>query len=196
MRTAEIERTTSETEVRLKLNVDGSGEHDIRTGLPFFDHMLTQLGLHGLFDLELETSGDLEVGPHHSVEDSALALGQAFDRALEGREGLVRTGSARVPMDEALASVVVDFSGRPYTVLNLNWAETQIEGLPASLLAHFCESFASAGRLTLHADIPYGRNGHHQAEALFKALGRALDAATQIDPRRQDQVPSSKGTLT
>lgn len=195
MRQADIDRATSETQIRLRLQLDGQGQHQIDSGIAFFDHMLVQLAVHGLFDLELEAQGDLDVGPHHTVEDCALALGQALDQALQDRAGLVRTASAWVPMDEALALAVVDLSGRPYSVFDLAWAEEQIEGLPASLIAHFFESLASAARMTLHCRIPYGRNGHHQAEALFKASARALDAATQLDPRRADQVPSSKGSL-
>ena len=195
MRRASIHRKTKETDIKVELTIDGSGRHTISSGVAFLDHMLSQVALHGLFDLELEADGDLEIDSHHTVEDCALALGQAFDRALEERKGIQRMASATVPMDDAIATVSLDLSGRSYAVLNLNWAEPEIGGVPSSLLAHFFESFAVAGKANLHASIPYGRNGHHQAEALFKAFGRSLDRATQMDPRRQGVIPSTKGQV-
>jgi imidazoleglycerol-phosphate dehydratase len=194
-RTAQIERQTRETRISLSLNLDGAGEHDIQTGVGFLDHMLAQIAQHGLFDLKIEAQGDLQVDAHHTVEDVALVLGQAFQEALGDRKGIVRMASVAVPMDDSLASVIVDLSGRPYTVFQANWHGPNIGALPTSLIGHFFESFAIQARCNLHAQVLYGKDDHHQAEALFKALGRALDAATLIDPRRAGQVPSTKGVL-
>jgi imidazoleglycerol-phosphate dehydratase len=194
-RTAQLSRRTTETEITLRLNLDGRGRHEIDTGLGFLDHMLAHLAVHGLFDLTLKAAGDLHVDPHHTVEDVALSLGQAFAEALGDKKGLVRIGQSYVPMDETLARVVVDFSGRPYTVIQAEWHTPAVGGIATSLIPHFLESFAAAARCTLHAHLLYGRDDHHQAEALFKALGRALDTATQIDPRRAGLVPSTKGSL-
>ncbi len=196
MRHASVLRATDETQIEVKLTIEGRGRAEIESGIGFLDHMLEQIAVHGLFDLELKAGGDLEIDEHHTVEDCALLLGRAFDEALKERSGLVRVGSAWVPMDEALAFVAVDFSGRPYSVLDLDWAEERVADLPASLLTHFFESFAVTAGGNLHARLAYGRNGHHQAEAMFKAFARALDAATQIDERRQGSVPSSKGTVS
>jgi imidazoleglycerol-phosphate dehydratase len=195
MRSAEITRKTNETDIRLKLNLDGNGRYRIHTGLGFLDHMLGHIALHGLFDLELEAQGDLEVDPHHTVEDCALALGQALDLALGERKGIVRMGWAYVPMDESLAFVSLDLSGRPYSVIQAEWHTPMVGLMPTSLMAHFLESLAVTARMNLHARVLYGRDDHHQAEALFKALGRALDEATRMDPRRQGTIPSTKGTL-
>jgi imidazoleglycerol-phosphate dehydratase len=195
MRIAEIRRKTSETEIRLRLNLDGSGQHKIDTGVGFFDHMLGHVAVHGLFDLELEAKGDLHIDSHHTVEDCALVLGQAFDQALGDRKSIARMGSAYVPMDEALAFVAVDLSGRPYAVVQADWHTSSVGGVPTSLFPHVLESFAASGRCNLHARVLYGRDDHHQAEALFKALGRALDEATKVDARRGGLIPSTKGTL-
>jgi len=194
-RSSHVTRRTAETNVEVSLALDGSGIHRISTGLPFLDHMLVQVSVHGLFDLDLSASGDLEVDPHHTVEDVALALGQAFAEALGSRAGIVRMASAEVPMDESLARVTLDFSGRPYAVIEADWHGPTVGGIPASLLPHFLESFAGQARCNLHARVFHSRDDHHQAEALFKALGRALDAATRLDPRRGGAVPSSKGSL-
>jgi imidazoleglycerol-phosphate dehydratase len=196
MRTSTISRQTSETDVVLSLNLDGSGRASIATSVGFLDHLLRHVAVHGLFDLDLKAAGDLEIDPHHTVEDVGIVLGQAFDQALGTRQGLARMGSAYVPMDEALAFVAVDLSGRPYAVIQAEWHTPAIGLLPTSLIPHFLESFAFAAKINLHARVEYGRDDHHQAEALFKALGRALDAATLIDPRRSGAVPSTKGTLT
>jgi imidazoleglycerol-phosphate dehydratase len=195
MRITSIQRTTAETDIRLTLNLDGQGQHAIQTGLPFLDHMLRHVAVHGLFDLELAATGDLEIDPHHTLEDCALVLGQALDQALGQRRGILRMGSAYVPMDEALAFVAIDLSGRPYTVFEAEWHTPYSGNIPNSLWAHFFESLAITGRMNLHARVLYGRDDHHQAEALFKAFGRALDAATQIDSRRSEVVPSTKGSL-
>jgi len=194
-RQADIHQHTSETDITLHLNLDGQGKAQVSTGIGFLDHMLNHLALHGLFDLEAQANGDLEVDPHHTVEDCALALGKAFDQALGDRAGIVRIGSCYVPMDESLAFVCIDLSGRPYAVLRAEWHSSNIGGLPTSLIAHFLESFSIAARCNLHAWVEYARDDHHQAEALFKALGRALDEAVRIDPRREGHIPSTKGTL-
>jgi imidazoleglycerol-phosphate dehydratase len=194
MRTATLHRQTTETDITLTLNLDGAGRHTLATGVGFLDHLLTHVAVHGLFDLEVQATGDLHVDSHHTVEDVALTLGLALAEALGDKRGLVRLGAAYVPMDEALAFVAVDLSGRPYTVVEADWHSPMLGQMPTSLVPHFLESFAAAARLNLHARVLYGRDDHHQAEALFKALGRALDAATAVDPRRQG-VPSTKGIL-
>lgn len=194
-RRAAVTRQTGETQIEVRLDIDGSGIHQIDTGLPFLDHMLTQVAVHGLFDLYIKASGDLHIDPHHTLEDVALTLGSAFQQALGDRAGIVRMASADCPMDESLAWVAVDFSGRPYTVFQADWHGPMVGGLPASLFAHFFESFALNARCNLHSAVRYGRDDHHQTEAMFKALGRALCAATRVDPRRAGRVPSSKGVL-
>ncbi|MEA4909748.1 MAG: imidazoleglycerol-phosphate dehydratase HisB [Chloroflexi bacterium] len=193
-RTGRVSRKTAETQVSVRLHLDGSGRHQIDTGLPFLDHMLAQVAVHGLFDLDIQAKGDVHIDPHHTMEDVGLSLGQAFQEALGDRRGLVRAAFMEYPMDESLARVAVDFSGRPYAVISVDWHTPAVGGLPVSLFAHFLESFAIQARCNLHAQVFYGRDDHHQAEAIFKALGRALDAATRIDPRRTG-VPSSKGIL-
>jgi imidazoleglycerol-phosphate dehydratase len=195
MRKSTIHRQTTETNIELTLNVDGNGRHTIHTGVGFLDHMLRHVALHGLFDLDVQATGDLEIDPHHTVEDVAIVLGQAFDQALGDRQGITRTAHAYVPMDEALALVAIDLSGRPYTVVHATWHTPAVGQLPTSLIPHFLESFAVHARLNLHAQVLYGRDDHHQAEAIFKALGRALDTATTLDPRRAGHIPSTKGTL-
>jgi imidazoleglycerol-phosphate dehydratase len=196
MRTAEISRQTNETQIAIKLDLDGTGQHQISTGIGFLDHMLTHLAVHGLFDLSIQAHGDLEVDAHHTVEDVALVLGKAFDAALGERKGIVRMADCFAPMDETLAHVVVDLSGRPDAVIHGEWHTPYIGTMPTSLFPHFFESFAVTARCNLHARILYGRDDHHQAEALFKAWARTLDMATQIDARRADLIPSTKGTLT
>lgn len=195
MRTSAITRKTSETSITIELNLDGTGQHSIATGVGFLDHMLTHVAVHGLFDLTVKASGDLHIDEHHTVEDVALVLGQAFAEALGDRKGIVRTAHAYVPMDETLAFAALDLSGRPYAVIDVDWGTPSVGGIAASLFDHFFESFAVTARCNLHARVIYGRDGHHKAEALFKALGRALDAATRLDERRTG-IPSTKGTLT
>ncbi len=190
-----INRQTSETDIQLTLALDGSGQHDIDTGVGFLDHMLTHVALHGLFDLEITARGDLHIDAHHTIEDVAIVLGQALDQTLGDRQGISRMGQAYVPMDEALARVVLDLSGRPYSVIDANWHTPNMGQMPTSLVGHFLETVAVHGRMNLHARVFYGRDDHHQAEALFKALGRALRQAVALDDRRQG-VPSTKGTLT
>lgn len=196
MRITEISRQTNETQINISLNLDGSGKYEINTGIGFLDHMLTHLAVHGLFDLTLQAKGDLEIDAHHTVEDVALTLGQAFDKALGNRQGIIRMGDCFVPMDETLAHVAIDLSGRPYSVVQVEWHMPYVGQIPATLFPHFFESFAVTTRCNLHARVLYGRDDHHQAEALFKAWARALDFATQLDPRRPDVIPSTKGTLT
>lgn len=194
MRTATIHRKTGETDVSLTLTIDGRGRAEANTGVGFLDHMLTLFAHHGLFNLTVAAKGDLRVDAHHTVEDVAICLGQALDQALGDRRGIVRTAHSYVPMDEALALVAVDLSGRPYAVIDVAWTTQALGGMDPDLARHFLETVAIHGRLNLHARVEYGKNDHHKAEALFKALGRALDAATQIDPRREG-VPSTKGQL-
>jgi imidazoleglycerol-phosphate dehydratase len=171
-----IRRETSETRIELTLNLDGTGQASIETGIGFFDHMLHHVAVHGLFDLRVAAAGDLHVDSHHTIEDVAIVLGQALDGALGQRQGIQRMGHSYVPMDESLALVAVDLSGRPYTVFEAAWHTPAIGQLPTSLVGHFFESLAVHGRMNLHARVLYGRDDHHQAEALFKALGRALRA--------------------
>ena len=195
MRMAKIHRKTLETDVQITLGLEGTGQYEVATGVGFLDHMLAHVAAHGLFDLTVHATGDLHVDAHHTVEDVALALGQAFDQALGDRVGIVRMGTATVPMDESLASVAVDLSGRPYTVTEMSWSGPTTGGLPVTLIPHIFESFAVGARANVHARVLYGRDDHHKAEALFKALGRALDAATCLDARRGGAVPSTKGVL-
>lgn len=195
MRKAEVNRKTNETEIQLSINLDGTGQVEVNTGIGFFDHMLTHMGVHGLFDLELKAKGDLHIDVHHTIEDCALVLGQAIDQALGDRSGIFRMGSCFVPMDETLALLVIDLSGRPYAVIDIEWNSSSVGGIPTSLITHVLESFAVSAKCNLHAKVFYGRDDHHQAEAVFKALGRALDTASKIDPRRQGDIPSTKGSL-
>jgi imidazoleglycerol-phosphate dehydratase len=194
MRSATIDRTTSETEVHLDLNLDGTGRGEVNTGIGFLDHLLLLFLHHGLFDLNVRASGDLHVDAHHLTEDIAICLGQALDRALGDRAGIVRIAHSYVPMDETLGFVALDLSGRPYAVVDVTWQGTGFGILDVDLVRHFLETLAMHGRLSLHARLLYGLNDHHKAEALFKALARALDLACRIDPRRQG-VPSTKGRL-
>ncbi|MBE2200616.1 MAG: imidazoleglycerol-phosphate dehydratase HisB [Anaerolinea sp.] len=193
-RVAAIQRQTTETNITLSLNLDGTGQHEISTGVGFLDHMLTAVSVHALFDLEVQATGDLHIDSHHTIEDVGIVLGQALNQALGDRKGINRVGHAYVPMDEALGFVALDFSGRPYTIFHAQWTTPAIGQFPTDLVQHFFESVAVHGRITLHARVD-GRNDHHQAEALFKALARALRMAVARDPRRPD-VASTKGTLT
>jgi imidazoleglycerol-phosphate dehydratase len=195
MRTADISRQTNETQIQIHLDLDGTGKHEISTGVGFFDHMLTHLAVHGLFDLTVQAKGDLHIDVHHTVEDVALALGQAFDQALGDRKGIFRMGDCFAPMDETLAHVAVDLSGRPYAVVQAEWHTPYVGNIPTTLFPHFFESFAVTSRCNLHMRVLHGRDDHHQAEALFKAFARALDVATLLDPRRSGAIPSTKGTL-
>jgi imidazoleglycerol-phosphate dehydratase len=195
MRRQKIHRKTNETDIRVEINLDGSGLYQIKTGVGFLDHMLAHVAVHGMIDLDIQAQGDLHIDPHHTVEDCALALGNAIDGALGERRGIVRISSAYAPMDESLAFVALDLSSRPYTVFQAEWRTPMVGALPTSLLHHFFESLAVKARCNLHARVLYGRDDHHQAEALFKAFGRALDAAVRIDTRRRNAIPSTKGDL-
>lgn len=195
LRQTTITRQTGETNITLTLNLDGSGQADVQTGVGFLDHMLTLWARHGLFDLILHARGDLHVDEHHTAEDCCICLGQALDQALGERRGLVRTAHSMVPMDETLAVVAVDLGGRPYCVVQASFITPRLGQLGTDLIAHMLESMAFHGRLNLHAQVLYGTNDHHKVEAIFKALGRALDAATRIDTRLAGAVPSTKGVL-
>lgn len=194
-RTATISRRTGETDITLTLALDGTGAAEVATGIGFLDHMLTLFARHGLFDITVVAKGDLHVDEHHTAEDTCICLGQALDRALGERRGITRAAHSFVPMDEALGFVAVDLGGRPYCVVEAEFATPRLGQLGTDLIAHLFESIAVHGRLNLHARVLYGRNDHHKVEALFKALGRALDAATRIDERLGGAVPSTKGTL-
>lgn len=194
-RTSRIERKTKETEITLDLTLDGSGKYAISTGIAFFDHMLTLFCAHGCFDLKVKAKGDLEVDFHHTVEDVGLVLGQAIDKALGSRKGIKRYGDAVVPMDEALANVAIDLSKRPYLAYNLPKLKDCGNGFNIHLAKEFFRAFAIQGGMNLHINVSYGDNEHHVIEAVFKALGRALDAACALDSRRIDDIPSTKGML-
>jgi imidazoleglycerol-phosphate dehydratase len=192
-RHAEVGRKTGETEITVTLDLDGEGRAEIETGIGFLDHMLTSLAKHARFDLRLTCQGDLEIDDHHTVEDCALALGQALDQALGERRGITRFGSAFAPLDEALARAVVDLSGRPCAVIELGLAREMLGELACENVAHFFASLATTGRLALHLDVLRGANDHHRAEAAFKATALALRQAVRADG--SDQVPSTKGVL-
>ncbi|MBA7662158.1 Imidazoleglycerol-phosphate dehydratase [subsurface metagenome] len=187
-----VKRETKETNINLELNIDGRGRWEMNTGIRMFDHLLSQLAQHGLFDIKISATG---VDQHHLVEDVAICLGKALGEALGEKRGIIRMADAAVPMDDALAMVVVDLSGRGYHVLDLPFSDNDMAGFPTDLIRHFLETFAIEARLNLHAKIAYGTNDHHKAEALFKALGRALDAATRIDERISGELPTTKEFL-
>lgn len=194
-RKAQIKRDTNETQIELSLNLDGTGQADIDTGVGFYDHMLHHVAVHGLVDLTVKATGDLHIDSHHTIEDIAICLGRAIDEALTSRKGINRMGTAYVPMDEALARVVIDLSGRPYVVINAEFVTPIMGQMPTDLVIHALETIAFHAKMNLHAEVLYGRNDHHKAEALFKAFGRALSQAVAHDPRREG-IPSTKGTLT
>lgn len=193
-RNSEVERKTQEVTVSVKLDVDGTGKYDIRTGIPFFDHMLNQLARHGYFDLEIKAEGDTEIDFHHTVEDVGLALGEAFSKALDDKKGITRFSHAFMPFDECLAFVAVDLSGRPYFVFRADIPKSKVGEFDVELAEEFFKSFAGKAACNLHIELKYGSNLHHSIEAMFKALGRALDIATKIDNRSGD-IPSTKGKL-
>ncbi len=193
-RQGRVERKTRETDIRLVLDLDGSGRAKVSTGIGFFDHMLTALAKHGHFDLDVRCQGDLHVDAHHSVEDVGIALGQALRQALGDKRGIVRFGHAYVPLDEALSRCVIDLSGRPWLHFGVEFKARQIGTMPTELFEDFFWALADHGRLNIHLDAIRGRNGHHIAETLFKATARALSMAVALDPRVKD-VPSTKGSL-
>ena len=194
-RTASLSRTTRETDINVTIDLDGTGVSKITTGVPFFDHMLDQVARHGLIDIELEATGDLEIDAHHTVEDVGITLGQAFSAALGEKAGVMRYGHAYVPLDEALSRVVVDLSGRPGLSYHAEYPRDRIGDFDVDLLFEFFQGFVNHAAMTLHIDSLRGRNAHHIAETIFKAFGRALRAATERDPRRGDDLPSTKGAL-
>jgi imidazoleglycerol-phosphate dehydratase len=191
-RKATVARETAETNVRVELNIDGSGQFQITTGIRMFDHLLSHLAQHGVFDIKISASGPDQ---HHVVEDVAISLGKAFNQALGKKQGIVRMAHAVVPMDEALAEVAVDIGGRVYSVIEADFNEASIGDLDADLVRHFLVSFASEAKINLHAKVLSGINDHHKAEAMFKALARALDSATQVDKRIAGRVPSTKEVI-
>jgi imidazoleglycerol-phosphate dehydratase len=189
-----VTRKTKETDIAITLNLDGVGNADIVTGVPMLDHLLSHIAVHGLFDLQIRATGDLQIDAHHTIEDVAIVLGDALARALGDKRGIARMGHAYAPMDETLAFVVIDLSGRAYAVIDAEFAAPMLGAMPSSLVEHFLETLATNARMNLHAKILYGRDDHHKAEALFKALGRALAMAVAMDARRVG-VASTKGTL-
>lgn len=195
MRTATIERNTKETQIALTLNIDGEGRGEISTGVGFFDHMLELLTRHSLVDLKVLAKGDLHIDAHHTVEDVGIVLGQALERAVGDKKGIRRYGWAIVPMDESLAQVAIDLSGRAAFVFNVPFKAENIGTFPAELVEEFLKAFANAARVNLHINVPYGTNNHHIAEAIFKGLAQAMRQAASLDPRNTG-VPSTKGSLT
>lgn len=193
-RTATIDRSTKETNIKLSLELDGRGEHQIESGVPFFDHMLTQIARHGFFDLQLKAKGDLEIDAHHTVEDVGICLGEAFKKALGDKTGIRRYGRGTMPMHEALAAVILDFSGRPFLVFNVPLPKAQVGNFELELVEEFFTAFCNHSGANVHVNLAYGDNLHHIVEAVFKAFARALDDATQFDSRIEG-VLSSKGSL-
>jgi imidazoleglycerol-phosphate dehydratase len=195
MRKATVHRKTHETTIDVSLDVDGTGVYSIATGVPFLDHMVEQVARHGLFDLDIKATGDLHIDAHHTVEDVGITLGQALSQALGDKRGVRRYGHAYVPLDEALSRVVVDLSGRPGLDMQVEFTRARIGEFDADLVYEFFQGFVNHAQATLHVDNLKGRNAHHQAETIFKAFGRALRMAVELDPRAVDSVPSTKGTL-
>jgi len=194
-RRVDVRRDTSETRISLTLDLDGSGEAELKTGVPFFDHMLTQIARHGLFDLAIDADGDLEIDAHHTVEDVGIVLGQALKEAVGDKRGLTRYGHAYVPLDEALSRAVVDLSGRPGLHYRVRYSRARVGDFDVDLLQEFFQGLVNHAQITVHLDNLHGDNAHHQAETLFKAFGRALRMAVTADPRAAGQIPSTKGSL-
>ena len=194
-RTAEVSRHTAETKITVKLNLDGTGQSNLSTGIGFFDHMLDQIARHGLIDLDIQAEGDLHIDGHHTVEDVGITLGQAVAQAVGDKRGIMRYGHAYVPLDEALSRVVVDFSGRPGIEMHVPFKSGMVGAFDTQLTFEFFQGFVNHAFVSLHIDNLRGENAHHQAETVFKAFGRALRAALQIDPRAADQIASTKGSL-
>ena len=194
-RTAEVSRNTAETKIRVRVNLDGTGQAQLHTGIGFFDHMLDQIARHGLIDLEIDCAGDLHIDGHHTVEDVGITLGQAFARAVGDKKGIRRYGHAYVPLDEALSRVVIDFSGRPGLEMHVPFTSGMIGSFDSQLAFEFFQGFANHAFVTLHIDNLKGVNAHHQCETVFKAFARALRAALELDPRSAGMIPSTKGSL-
>lgn len=196
MRVAEVRRDTAETQIQVRLNLDGSGQRSLDSGLPFLDHMLDQIARHGLIDLVIHAKGDLQIDAHHTVEDIGITLGQAFAKALGDKRGICRYGHAYVPLDEALSRVVVDLSGRPGLEFGVKWKRSMVGQFDLDLIHEFFQGFVNHAQATLHIDNLKGENAHHQCETIFKAFARALRMAVSADPRlSQDVIPSTKGSL-
>ncbi len=195
MRQAKVERNTKETQISVEINLDGTGAYDISTGLGFLDHMLEQLSRHGLIDLVVRAKGDLHIDGHHTTEDTGLAIGQAMRQALGDRAGITRYGSALVPMDETLTRVALDLSDRPYLIWKVNFSRPKLGEMDTELFREWFQALSQAAGITLHVEVLYGENNHHMIESCFKALARSLRQAMEIDPRRADVVPSTKGVL-
>lgn len=195
MRTASITRKTAETDVSVDLNLDGTGSYDNETGVGFFDHMLDQLGRHALIDLKVRAKGDLHIDDHHTVEDVGIAIGQALSQAMGDKRGMVRYGSCHLAMDDAQVRTALDLSGRPYLICNLNLQSQKIGTFDTELVREFFQAISTHGGITLHIDTLHGFNSHHIVEATFKSVARALRDALEIDPRKSDAIPSTKGTL-
>ena len=194
-RSAEVRRDTLETQIRVRIDLDGTGRSQLSTGIGFFDHMLDQVARHGMFDIEVEAKGDLHIDGHHTVEDVGITLGQAFAKALGDKKGVRRYGHAYVPLDEALSRVVVDLSGRPGLEFGIEFTRSMIGGFDVDLAYEFFQGFVNHAAVSLHVDNLKGRNAHHQAETAFKAFGRALRMAVELDPRAAGTTPSTKGVL-
>lgn len=195
MRHAQVNRDTAETQITLNIDLDGTGKALLATGIPFLDHMLDQIARHGMIDLEIEAKGDLHIDAHHTVEDIGIAFGKAFSQATGDKKGLRRYAHAYVPLDEALSRVVMDLSGRPGLVFNVDFSRARIGEFDVDLIKEFFQGFVNHAMVTLHIDNLAGSNAHHQAETIFKAFGRALRGAAEIDPRAADMIPSTKGLL-
>lgn len=195
MRTATVQRTTKETDIAIAVNLDGTGDYSVSTGIGFLDHMVEQLSRHSLIDISMTVKGDLHIDQHHTVEDSALALGEAVAQALGDKRGIARYGEAHAPMDETLTRCALDISGRPYCVYKSGFSQPRLGEMDTELFPHWFASFAQTAGITLHIETLYGENNHHIAESSFKALARALRAAIEIDPRKGDAIPSTKGVL-
>lgn len=195
MRTATVQRTTKETDIAITVNLDGTGDYSVSTGIGFLDHMVEQLSRHSLIDISMTVKGDLHIDQHHTVEDSALALGEAVAKALGDKRGIARYGEAHAPMDETLTRCVIDISGRPYCVYKSSFSQPRLGEMDTELFPHWFASFAQAAGITLHLETLYGENNHHIAESSYKALARALRQAVEIDPRKGDAIPSTKGVL-
>ncbi|WP_260581904.1 imidazoleglycerol-phosphate dehydratase HisB [Sphingopyxis sp. PET50] len=195
MRTATFQRTTKETDIAITVNLDGTGDYSVSTGIGFLDHMVEQLSRHSLIDIAMAVKGDLHIDQHHTVEDSALALGEAVAKALGDKRGIARYGEAHAPMDETLTRCVIDISGRPYCVWKSGFSQPRLGEMDTELFPHWFASFAQTAGITLHLETLYGENNHHIAESSYKALARALRQAVAIDPRKGDAIPSTKGVL-
>jgi len=195
MRTATVERKTKETEISVTLDIDGTGSYDVNTGVGFLDHMLEQLSRHSLMDLKVAASGDLHIDFHHTTEDTGIAIGEAISQALGERRGITRFAEATIPMDETLSRVALDISNRPYLIWKVEFSKPKLGDMDTELFKEWFQAFAQAAGITLHVENLYGENNHHIVESCFKALARALRTAVSIDPRKADEVPSTKGVL-